>query len=99
MPRGPISPWGMARLGTPPRETLTCRIEPLSIQKPLPVVAARKRPAAGYKLDVVVEREFVRVRAEADRVGFALSLVSDEGFDQLFAEYVALQHEGMIVFE
>jgi hypothetical protein len=39
--------------------------------------------------DVVIQRELVRVRAQADGIGFVAPLVVYKGFDQLFGENVA----------
>src|SRR5215469_18380506 len=44
-------------------------------------------------LDVIVEREFVRMRAETYRIGFGAAFVVDECFDQLLSEHVALDQE------
>jgi len=43
------------------------------------------------RLYVVVEGEFVRVRAKANRVGLGAALIGDEGLDQFFAEHVTFQ--------
>ena len=52
-----------------------------------------------FESDVVVQREFVRMRAQADGIGLAAALVRDEGLEQLFAEDVAFQQEGVVVFK
>src|SRR5580704_13914331 len=51
------------------------------------------------RLDVVIQGEFVWVRAQPDGVGFVAALVIDEGFDQLFGEYVALQQERVVLLQ
>ena len=50
-------------------------------------------------LNVVVEREFVGVRAKAYSVRFTLTFVIDEGLDQLLGKHVAFQQECVIVFQ
>src|ERR1017187_10022131 len=50
-------------------------------------------------LDVVIQRELVWVWAQADGVGLVAALVVDEGFDQLFGEYIALQEERVVVLQ
>jgi len=45
------------------------------------------------ELNIVVEREFVRVRAKAHRIGLMLVLVRNVGFQQVFCEDIALQQE------
>ena len=40
-------------------------------------------------LDVVIQRELIRMRPQANGVGFVLALVGDERLQQLFAEYIA----------
>ena len=49
-----------------------------------PLIA--RRPS----LDVVVQREFVRMRPQAHCIGFVLMLVSDVSFEQFFGEHIAL---------
>jgi len=51
------------------------------------------------RLNVVVQRELVGMRAQADRIGFVLSFVVDEGFEQFLGEHVALQQEGVILLD
>src|SRR6266545_4455853 len=50
-------------------------------------------------LDVVVEVELPRVRAQADRVDLALALVADPGLDHVGGEDVALEHEGVVLLQ
>ena len=50
-------------------------------------------------LNVVVETELVRVRAESHGIRFTFSLISNKCFDQLFTEDVALQQERVVFFE
>src|SRR5450432_4761435 len=48
---------------------------------------------------VEVQRELVRVRAEADGVDLVLALVVEPGLDELRREDVALEQEGVILLE
>src|SRR5437868_9512288 len=50
-------------------------------------------------LNVVVQSELVRMRTQTDRVHFLLALVLDVGADQLFGEYITLEHEGMVFLQ
>src|SRR5260370_12779189 len=50
-------------------------------------------------LNVVVQRELVRMRPQPDGVRFVLALVVDECLDQLLTEHIALRKEAVIVFE
>ena len=50
-------------------------------------------------LNIVVQRELVGMRAQANRIGFVLALVVYERFDQIFAEHIALQQKFVIFFE
>jgi hypothetical protein len=57
------------------------------------------RPESFYKfLHVVVEEEFVRMRAEAQRVMF-FALVADPHFEEVRGEHISLQEEVMILLE
>src|SRR4051812_5743897 len=55
--------------------------------------------AVGPDLDVVVHREFHRMRPEAQRRDLILAFVSYPSLDQLRSEYVALEQELMIVLK
>src|SRR5580704_3244277 len=57
------------------------------------------RPRPGSSLDVVVERELIRVRPRADGLDLVLHLVVNPGLDQLFAEDISLQQELVVFFE
>src|SRR5436190_23192157 len=47
-------------------------------------------------LDIVVHREFIRVRALPERADFVFGLVPDPGVDDVFVEYVPTKQELMI---
>src|SRR6266508_2567069 len=67
-----------------------------------PERAARRRPAVRFDrsvLDVEVQREFVRVRAQADGVELVDPLVLDPGVDDVLSEHAALQQEAVVVLE
>src|SRR5258705_10436030 len=51
------------------------------------------------RLDVVVEGELVRMRAQPDGVHLVLPLVVDPGLDQARGEHVPLQQEVVILLE
>ena len=55
--------------------------------------------APAKNLDVVVELEFVGMRAHAHRINFILALVFDPEFDDFLAEDVAFQQELVVVLE
>src|SRR5690349_10792439 len=107
IPRGPTIPSAMGRLGTPPREMLTWMIVPVIVgQTPLvcllvvpPAGPGGPAQTRGSALHVVVERELVRMRPQPYGIRLVLAFVIDEGLDQLFGEDIALQQEGVIVFE
>src|SRR5690606_5861166 len=48
---------------------------------------------------VEVQREFVRVRAQPDRVDLVLPLERDPGFDQVLGEHTAFQQEVVVGLE
>jgi hypothetical protein len=50
-------------------------------------------------LDVIVEMEFVRMRAQPDGIDFAFALVVKPGLDHVSGEHIAAQKEGVIAFE
>src|SRR5262249_32021813 len=52
-----------------------------------------------WVLDVVIERELIRMRTQPDGVDFLLALVPDPGADDVAGEDVALQQELMVLFE
>src|SRR5580658_7025826 len=49
--------------------------------------------------DVVIERELVGVWPQPDGIRFVPAFVIDERLDQFFGEHIALQQEGMIIFQ
>src|SRR5690242_10433392 len=51
------------------------------------------------RLDVVVEGELVRMRAEPDRIDLVLPLVLDPRLDQVRREHVALEEEVVVLLE
>src|SRR5262249_37769580 len=55
--------------------------------------------ASASLLDVVVERELVRVRAQPDRIDLVLPLVLDPRLDEVGREHLALQQELVVLFE
>src|ERR1035438_9594665 len=100
MPSGVIQPSTMARLGNPPGEMLTCTIEPCMRRTGLlACLGGTGQEACPTYLDVVIQRELVGMRAQADRLRFVLAFVIDEGFDQLLGEDVAAQEEAVVVFQ
>src|SRR5690349_2530638 len=104
----------MGSLGTPPFDMWMCRTEPVIsflASGPQPITDVRgpgTEPRPGESgthkrfsglLNIVVERELVRVRAQSDGVGFAPAFIADEGFEQLLAEDVALEQECVILLQ
>src|SRR6185295_15932229 len=62
--------------------------------------AGRRTGAVDAKrLDVVVEGELVRMRAQPDGVHLVLPLVVDPGLDQVRGEHVPLQQEVVVLLE
>ncbi len=60
---------------------------------------SRDRQGAVKELNVVIQGELVRMRAQPDGVGLVLALVVDERFEQLLGEDIALEQEGVVVLE
>ncbi len=58
-----------------------------------------KSPTTVGLLAVVVENEFVRMRAQADGANFFRSFVLDEGFEQIGGEDAAFQQEVVVGFQ
>src|SRR5579859_14226 len=50
-------------------------------------------------LDVVVQRELVRMGPRIDSLDLVLHLVADPSFDQVFAEHVSLEEEVMVLLQ
>src|SRR5205823_5799533 len=61
--------------------------------------AACARGARMKWLDVVIQVELVRVRADLHWLDFSLSLVGDPGVDQIFREDTAAQQERLVGLE
>jgi hypothetical protein len=92
---------GSARPG---QETLGQRREtPRSLEKRFPrsaALSAKITLAGGHaQSDVVVERELVRVRAEADGVDLVRPLVLDPRLDDVGGEDPALEQELVVVLQ
>src|SRR4029450_4335318 len=58
-----------------------------------------ERPAANPALDVVIEMELVRMRAQPDGIDLLVPLVAEPGFDHVLGENIAAQQKGVIGFE
>src|SRR6185295_17890116 len=58
-----------------------------------------RRWALIIALDVVVERELVRMRTQPNRIDLILPLVLDPGLDQVRGEHVALEEELVVLLE
>src|SRR5262245_31257770 len=98
---GPSSTDGResSRTGTRPRESFVPRRS-----APQRKAAGRRPPlpfslAEPGRLRVEVQREFVRMRAQAHRADFFGHLVVNPGFDQVLGEYVALEQVLVIVLQ
>src|SRR5262249_20346798 len=61
-------------------------------------IQTTRKGNAAY-LNVVIERKFIRVRTQPDRIHLPFSLVVDVGCQHVFGEYIALQQELMVPFQ
>src|SRR4051812_26636635 len=82
-----MNPAWIGRFGRPPREMLTCKIVP-----------ATKTFWAKF-LNVVVQRELVRMRTQPHGLRLVLPFVVDKRLDQFFGEDVAAEEETVVVFQ
>jgi hypothetical protein len=60
---------------------------------------SRQSGVIGPSLDVVVHRELERVRPQAQRLNFALALITDPPFNHSRRKHVTLQQKLVVVFQ